>query len=436
MTLRARLGLAAVALAVAIIIGFGAVAYSFFTRQQEEQLRIILAQDLERVTTLLDRPTLGSTFPQSGTSSVVLQLVTPGGQVALQWGDEELLPAVDQPTTVLRAGRSLLVTTGGWPETNGTIRLAHDISAALAVRRDLVRSLVGAAIAVTLVAAAAALTGARRMLSPLARVAQQARLVDPASPEGVEYGGPRDEIGDLVAALNTALEAIRQRQEAERGFLLEVAHELAAPLTLVNYHLGAVRRDHPEDARVRAAADGTRELLRTSQDLLVLARGELERPLELRVVDLREIVQRVADEYPGINVDAAERLEVVGDPERLMQVVRNLVRNALSAVGRPDGVKVTLLNDGDQAVLQVCDEGPGMSDEIAARIFDRGFSSGGGVGVGLTVCRRLVEQHHGEIRLRSTVGQGSCFEVRLLSLAARLKAPSADGVEVEPVRPS
>src|SRR5690606_186390 len=210
----------------------------------------------------------------------VLQLVTPSGQVAVSVGGGEPLPLVEEPTVIERGGRTLLVTTGVWPLTNGSVRLAHDITAALAVRRDLLEVLVGVGLVVTVVAVGLTFAGAGRMLSPLTRVARQARSVDPASPSGVEYRGPNDEIGDLVAALNAALEAIGARKEAERRFLLEVSHELAAPMTLVNYHLDTVRREHPDDAHVRAAAEGTRELMRTSQDLLVLARGELDLPLE------------------------------------------------------------------------------------------------------------------------------------------------------------
>jgi len=436
--LRARLGLAAVGLTVAVVAAFGAVAYRSFVRQQDEQLRVLLAEDLRRVTALLDRPALGASFAPDETGSSVLQLVTPAGEVAVAVGDSEPLPVVDVPTVIERGGRTLLVATGAWPWTNGSVRLAHDIGAALAVRRDLLESLVAAGILVTLVAAAVGLAGSRGMLTPLVRVARQAREVDPAAPKGVAYDGPRDEIGDLVDALNGALDAIGQRKEAERRFLLEVSHELAAPLTLVNYHLGAVREAHPDDPHVRAAAEGTRELLRTSQDLLVLARGELERPLEPRVVDLRDVVLRVADEYPGIGLDLGGRLEVVGDPERLVQVVRNLVRNALQAVGRPDGVEVSLGTDDDQAVVRVRDDGPGMSEETVRRAFEHGFSGAGGVGVGLTVCRRLVEQHGGELRLRSSLGKGSCFEVRLERLAARLEGGAqepSEGLQVGGVRP-
>src|SRR5690606_37753811 len=267
----------------------------------------------------------------------------------------------------------------------------------------------------------AAFLAARRMLAPLAEVSKRARAVDPASPAAVPYAGPPDELGDLVSALNTALSAIQERKRAEREFLLEVSHELAAPLTLVNYHLGAVRDEHPEDSRVRAAADGTRELLRTSQDLLQLARGELERELKPRVVDLRQVVSRVGDEYPEVRLQLGERLEVVGDPERLTQVVRNLVRNAIQSVESREAVEVSLRQDGDVAVVSVRDDGPGMSEETVARIFEHGFSRAGGVGVGLTVCKRLVEQHEGELRIRSALGEGSTFEVRLPTLAARLR---------------
>lgn len=429
MTLRTRIGLAAVGLTIAIVAGFGALAYSVFTQQQGEQLQLILNEDLQRVTALLDRPTLGASFAPGETDGVILQLVSPDGQVAVDWGGAELLPVVDEPTLMELGGRTYIVTTGVWPSTDGSVRLAHDVTAALAVRTGLVASLLGAAVIVVIVAGAAAFLAARRMLAPLAEVSERARSVDPAAPAAVSYAGPADEIGDLVAALNTALSAIQDRKRAEREFLLEVSHELAAPLTLVNYHLGAVRDEHPDDSRVRAAADGTRELLRTSQDLLQLARGELERELKQRVVDLRQVVQRVGDEYPEVRLELGERLEVVGDPERLTQVVRNLVRNAIQSVDSREAVEVSLRQDGDAAVVSVKDEGPGMSQETVTRIFDHGFSRAGGVGVGLTVCKRLVEQHEGELRIRSVLGEGSTFEVRLPTLAARLdQADHADEV--------
>ncbi|HZW27280.1 MAG TPA: hypothetical protein VFF08_02420, partial [Trueperaceae bacterium] len=91
MTLRARLGLAAAGMTVAVIAAFGAVAYREFTRQQDEQLRVLLRQDLERVTALLDRPALGASFAPEDTGTFILQLVTASGQVAVNVGGGEAL---------------------------------------------------------------------------------------------------------------------------------------------------------------------------------------------------------------------------------------------------------------------------------------------------------------------------------------------------------
>ena len=73
---------------------------------------------------------------------MILQLVTPGGVVAVNWGDVELLPVVAEPTLMKRGDRTFLVTTGAWPTTDGTVRLAHDVTAALGLRRGLLGSLI------------------------------------------------------------------------------------------------------------------------------------------------------------------------------------------------------------------------------------------------------------------------------------------------------
>jgi two-component system, OmpR family, sensor kinase len=267
----------------------------------------------------------------------------------------------------------------------------------------------------------------RRMLHPLADLARQTRRVDPATPGTVTYRGPRDEVQELASGLNDALGAIRERQERERAFLHEVAHELAAPLTLVHYHLDELRRREPHEASLRAASDAARELLRTSQDLLVVARGELERVLEPVVLDLRDVVSRVADEYPGVQVEVAGAAEVVGDPARLMQVVRNLVRNAVQASGGTAGVRVRVRDGGDGHVVEVHDTGPGMSDDVRARAFDHGFSGGRGSGVGLAVVRALVERHGGRVEVASSTSAGTVMAVWLPSLASRLGEPEQRG---------
>ena len=425
MTLRARLGWGATLFAVLVVAAFGSWVHVSYRRQLEAQLVQVLQRDLERVATLLDRPSLGASFTGADATGDVLQFIDGDGSVLIGWGDTVALPAVDVPTRIARGDRIYLTATAPWPAATGSIRLAHDITAAASAVNEIGRMLLAIGTAVVLVAVLAALVLVRRMLWPLTDLVGQTRRLDPATSGDVVYRGPRDEGYDLAAGLNEALGAIRRRREAERNFLLEVAHELAAPLTLVHYHLDGLRRADPDDTRLRAASDAARELLRTSQDLLAVARGGLERTLEPRLLDLRDVVARIAAEYPGIAVQAEEAAEVVGDPERLMQVVRNVVRNAVQATGGPAGVRVVLRGDADACVVEVHDDGPGMSGEARARAFERGFSGGRGAGVGLTVARSLIEGHGGSLAVASSTPEGTVMAIRVPSLASRIE-PTPD----------
>ncbi len=427
MTLRLRFGLWAAAFTAAVVLVFGAAIDVGYRRQLFGQLAALLREDLTRVAVLVDEPMLGASFASSGEVGVILQFVDAQGRVALAWGDEEPLPAVAEPTRLQVGEKHLLVAQAPWAAAGGTIRMAHDVTAAVRSARDLGRLLRVAGGAVIVVAAFCAWALARRSLRPLAELAEQTRRLDPAKPGRVDYRGPRDEVHDLASGLNQALGAIRQRHEDERAFLLEVAHELAAPLTLVHYHLDGLRRHDPEDARLRAASDAARELLRTSQDLLLVARGDLSRSLEPSLVDLRDVVRRIADEYPGLRVTLGEAAQVVGDPERLMQVVRNLVRNAVQAGGAVEGVEVALGRDGDDHVVRVRDGGPGMTPQAAERAFERGYSGGRGAGVGLAVARSVTKLHGGSVRVAETSPSGTVMEVRLPDVAERMHVTDATG---------
>lgn len=420
MTLRNRLSLSTTLLTLFAVVGFGLLTHLSFTRQQDAQLRALLEQDLERVSALLARPTLGASFIDSDATGFLLQFVAPDGRVVMSWGRAEPLPLATRIRLERLGDRHYLLGSSPWEATGGSIRLAHDVEAALRARGELARTLILSGILVTLVAALVGLVTTRRLLLSLKRVSVQARTIDPDAPEAIDYRGPRDEVHDLTGALNDALAAIRSRQDEERAFLLEIAHELAAPLTLVRYHLTSVRTEHPTDSRLGAAADAAQELLRTSQDLLVLARGELERPLEPQVFALADLLHRVAAEYPGVQTRATTAGEVVGDPERLMQVVRNLVRNGVQAAGSTGKVRVLLRTEGDRYVLEVNDEGPGIRAELLEHVFDRHFSEHRGIGVGLSVARSIVEQHGGTIEADAHVHAGARFEVRLPTVASRI----------------
>jgi len=425
-SLRTLVGLGVALLALLVVASSSSMAYGWFVRNQSMELRRLLLEDVARVSALLDAPVLGASFIDPATPGFTVQIVGADGRVMLAWGREEPLPLSREPASVSLEGRRHLVASAPWRDAGGTIRVAHDIEASLRTRADLARSLGWGGALAFLSSTLVALVVARRSLRPLELVAERARAVDPEAPETIAYPGRSHEVRALTDALNATLTAIRERSRRERAFLLEIAHELAAPLTLVNYHLAAVRRERPADAELVSAAEAAQELLHTSQDLLVLARGELERPLDLALVDLRDLLERVAGEYPGVRCSGAEPALVIGDADRLMQVVRNLVRNGVQAAGRSEGVRVTLEAGADEHLLRVEDDGPGLDAEALARVFERGFRRGRGSGVGLTISRDLVEQHGGTIAAASVANGGARFEVRLPSLASRVEADDGD----------
>jgi two-component system, OmpR family, sensor kinase len=424
-SLRSQVGLGVALLALLVVASSAGLAYGWFVRDQSAELRRLLLEDVARVAALLDAPVLGAAFVDPATPGFAVQVVGADGRVALAWGRDEPLPLAPEPALVRLDGRRHLIASAPWRGAGGTIRVAHDIEAAMRTRGDLARSLAWGGALAFLSSTLVALVVVRRALRPLEVVAERARAVDPQAPEAIAYPGSSQEVRALTDALNATLTAIRERSRRERDFLLEIAHELAAPLTLVNYHLAALRRQRPADGELRSAADAAQELLHTSQDLLVLARGELERPLDLALVDLRELLERVAGEYPGVRCEAPGPAQVIGDADRLMQVVRNLVRNGVQAAGRPQGVRVTLEAGPEEHRLRVEDDGPGLDAEALARVFERGFRRGRGSGVGLTISKDLVGQHDGSITAASGGGGGACFEVRLPSLASRVEVESA-----------
>ncbi|MEX2540246.1 MAG: HAMP domain-containing sensor histidine kinase [Trueperaceae bacterium] len=422
--LRFRLSLLVTVTLLVAILAFGVLAIALFGRLQYRQLEELLERDLERVQFLVEGSQVGARVADAAGGPRV-QFVSTNGAVQLPPDTAEAMPYFEEPTLVQHEGIVLLTAAVPWrlPSGNeiGTIRIGYDATEIGRGRLVLVRSLLVSGAVIILLVLQVSLKTLRRALSPLQHLAEQADKLDPAHPVMQPHQGPDDEVARVATALERALDAIRARRQSERDALAEVAHELAAPLSVVAGQLNALAEDR-DDPRYRAAQDAANELLYTSQDLLTLARGELELPLELRTLDLFDVASRVALQYPGVKVEGEPGSEVLGSRERLTQVVRNLVRNAVQAseVGR---VTISVQQAGERVELAVRDEGQGLDVLEQAHIFERYVSGspGQGSGVGLTVARGIVERHEGELAVSSRPGQGSVFTIRLPSLAAQLE---------------
>jgi len=295
----------------------------------------------------------------------------------------------------------------------------------------------GAALGATLVVALAiALFAARRTTRPLAELTAAAEEMGRgAGPAPTVPLRSADEIGTLTSAFNRMSIDLRRAERelvdaAKFAFVGElaagVAHEVRTPLGVLRSSAQLLERSlEPKDEESRELF----QILRAEVDRIervVSELLELGRPRELRPerTALGHVVFRAAD---FVEVQAREkRVSVVRraiepdpqalcDPELIYQVALNLLVNAVQILPEGGAVEVRLLAPRDgYAGFEVRDDGPGMTDEVRARIFEPFFTRRtGGAGLGLTFVQRVVQEHHGRISVDAAPGRGAVFTVEL-----------------------
>jgi signal transduction histidine kinase len=286
--------------------------------------------------------------------------------------------------------------------------------------------LVVAAAAGGLLAALAAFLLARRISRPVDRIAAAARtLTGGTHPEPVPVEGAA-EIATLATAFNDLAAQLRQAQEAERTFLLSVSHELKTPLTAIRGYAEAVEDGavDPREAAVTVASEA-RRLERLVHDLLDLARmNRTDFSVHNTEIDLAEVAedagrryQQQADSF-GVSLQSVTHgpAVAIGDADRVLQVVSNLVENALRMT--PPGGEVRVV--AAPGVLRVEDTGPGLAEADTERAFERfylheryGLERQVGTGLGLAIVKELTQAMGGSVEVESRPGRLTVFTVRL-----------------------
>ena len=247
----------------------------------------------------------------------------------------------------------------------------------------------------------------------------------------------RTEVGRLGRALNAMLAQIESAfhaQEASerklRRFVADASHELRTPLAAVRayaelFSRGAAQR--PADLE-RSMAGISRESERMTllvEDLLLLARLDEGRPLARDPVELHDVVAESVETARMLEPERpiAVRLDpatVIGDRDRLRQVVDNLLANVRAHADPDAAVEVTLVRDDDVVRLSVTDSGPGLTDEQAAQVFERFYRAdssrtrtSGGAGLGLAIVAAVTEAHGGRAAASAVPGGGAAFTIEL-----------------------
>jgi two-component system sensor histidine kinase BaeS len=299
----------------------------------------------------------------------------------------------------------------------------------VAIRTALIAALVVAVSAGLIVSFAIS----SRVAKPVSRLAAAARRIAaghyvervPATGEG--------EIGELATAFNVMTASLEETEHRRLRLVGDVAHELRTPLTTLDGYLEGL-----EDGVIAPSAETwhllrgqTARLTRLVSDLQELWRAEARQlPLQVEKLDARTVVGDVVDQFTaqatarGITLDAvlpSAAAAMRADPVRLAQVLGNYLSNALRYA--PDGstVHVVVARNAGEVLVSVRDEGPGLSAEQAAHVFERFYRvdasrsrAQGGAGIGLAIVRALAEAMDGRVWVRSEgPGRGATFGVAL-----------------------
>jgi two-component system OmpR family sensor kinase len=292
---------------------------------------------------------------------------------------------------------------------------------------------------------------AARALAPIDGITHTALQISRADDLGrrIEYQGPPDEVGRLAGAFNHMLARLELLFGAQQRVIADISHELRTPLTTVRANLDLIRRMGADDTSLDAIQGETERMTRLVGDLMLQAQldaGELpirHEPVQLDdlLLDLYRQARIIAGGQVEVVLGEEDQVCVLGDPDRLRQLLLNLVDNAIKYT--PPGGRVTLGLSRAAGVARVTvrDTGGGIPPEELPLIFDRfyrvdkarsrpptppgppagggegggeGRGSGrGGAGLGLSIAQSIAQAHGGSISVESTPGQGSTFTVTL-----------------------
>lgn len=457
LSLRLRLTLLTGLLAAATLFLFALVFYLLLQDSLLGAIDVDLRGRADLVRAALDasdapqgQASLGSTpeLVELATPGIYVELITPDGKVQVTSRNfpEGRLPTDLALIAAARGGQSaittvtteegdrlrLLITSVQAGVQSGSVLVVAEslepLHRTLAQARALL--LIGGLLAVVLAISGTALL-TNRALAPIARLTRVAAGVAATGQYHERVPLPRyaDEIQQLAQTINMLIATVENTLHQQRQLIADTSHELRSPLTVVLANLNLLRRNLEPDERelsITEATDEARRMRRLVNELLLLAESDRARaiaqaPVRLDVL-VEEAVASAARQAPthAIQAMVGSPVVVMGDEERLMQLMRNLLDNATRHTRAGTDVEVRLDTMDTVARIAVSDSGPGIPAEHVPHIWDRFYRvdkarsrAGGGTGLGLAIVKFIAEAHGGMVGVESSPGRGATFTIML-----------------------
>ncbi len=271
-----------------------------------------------------------------------------------------------------------------------------------------------------------------QIIRPLRKVSMAARGIAAGDLSQRVLVSSQDEIGQVALTFNQMAETLQRYADERRNMIGDIAHELRTPLSIIQSNLEAmldgVLPTSPDE--LTSLHQETLLLNRLITDLRTLSLAESGHlHLQKRIIDSAALIQQVSDRMrlsaEGKNITLETNIpsdlpQIQADPERLMQIMTNLVDNAIRY--NADGSRVIIAAHTANGLLElsVSDNGPGIPAEDIPHLFERFWRAEkprnrttGGSGLGLAIVKQLVEAHRGQVRVESQIGDGTRFTVHL-----------------------
>jgi len=311
----------------------------------------------------------------------------------------------------------------------GTFRIADPLKSVAQAQQGLKNTFLAVGLGALALAVLIAIWLANLISRPLRRMAAVASKIDSGDlSHRIDHSGT-DEVGVLADAFNHMLDRLEAGFRRQREFVSDASHELRSPLTVLRGRIELLARSggNPDVVAVEAE-EILREIGRMDRlvaDMLTLAQAERGKLLERRPVRVEDFIEDLRRDLPllgerSYRVDSRLAGTLDADPDRLAQVVRNLVSNAVRHTD-PDGrISVSIETSNGSALFAVSDDGDGIPPERLERIFDRFYRTDqgrgrdeGGSGLGLAIARAIVEAHGGKISADSSPGAGATIRFEI-----------------------
>jgi signal transduction histidine kinase len=313
--------------------------------------------------------------------------------------------------------------------------------------------IVAGIVAGTLLASLGGVAIAARAMRPISSLTATAREIAATGDPSRHMPEPtaEDEVGELARTLEQMLRSLdgaRAEREAamqkQREFVADASHELRTPLTSVLANLELLQaslerpRQEDEGAMVDSALRSSKRMSRLVADLLLLARADAGRAGKHRPCDLAEIAGNAAVEIAPLigdrelEIDNERALPVSGNADELHRMILNLLDNAARHTPPGACIELHLRRVGDEAVIEVADDGPGIPPRLREQVFDRFVRGDGpadtavgpGSGLGLSIVRSVATSHSGTVEVGESAAGGAQFRIRIPLQPTRQPAQS------------